>query len=104
VKRLVTAICIPGLPWLMRAKTSTLALGTVTDPSGGAISGAIVTLPQAETGINRTDLTTGTGDYNFPLVSPGLYSVGVAVPGFKVETSRFPVAPTGGGWYENANA
>ena len=66
--------------------TSTAVVGTVTDPSGAVISGAVVTLVQTETGIKRTDVSTGTGDYNFPLVNPGTYSVSVTAPGFKVAT------------------
>lgn len=81
----------------MRAKTtSTLALGAVTDPRN-VVSGAKVTRLRTQTGIKRADLAAGTGDYKFPLVNPGLYAVGVAAPGVKVETRKFPVARVGGG-------
>ena len=66
--------------------SSTAVVGTVSDPSGAVISGAKVTLLHTETGIKRNDLTTDTGDYNFPLVNPGLYSITVSAPGFKVAT------------------
>jgi len=90
VKRLATAICISGLPWLMRATSSASALDAA-DPSGSVISGAKVTWLRTETGIKRTDLTTGTGDYNFSLVNPGLYPV--AVPGFWGRTQQIASSP-----------
>jgi len=66
--------------------SSTAVLGTVTDATGAVLVGAKVTLLQVQTGIKRQDTTSGTGDYNFPLLDPGEYSVTVEAPGFKTET------------------
>ena len=51
--------------------SSTAVLGTVTDATGAVLVGAKVTLLQVQTGIKRQDTTSGTGDYNFPLLDPG---------------------------------
>lgn len=66
---------ILGAPLLMAQTPSTGALtGTVTDPSGGVISGATVTLTSA-TGQVRTATTNANGSYKFGLLPPGNYSV-----------------------------
>src|ERR1700675_3449203 len=58
-------------------------LGTVTDKTGGVISGATVTVKDVERGISR-DLTTGdSGEYNAPNLLPGNYTVRAEAKGFK---------------------
>ncbi len=66
--------------------TSTTIVGTVTDPSGAAVAGAKVTATQTRTGVKREDVTTSTGDYSFPLLDIGEYSVSVEAAGFKSST------------------
>ena len=56
------------------------------DSTGAVVVGARVSLLQVQTGIKRQDVTSSTGDYNFPLLDPGEYSVTVEAPGFKTET------------------
>jgi hypothetical protein len=68
--------------------TSTSILGTVTDSSGAVISGAKVSVLNTRTGTKRSDVTTNTGDYNFPLLDVGEYEVTVESPGFKPETHK----------------
>src|SRR5436190_15712347 len=68
--------------------TSTAILGTVTDPTGAVVSGARVTLLQVQTGIKRSDVTSSSGDYVFPLLDPGEFAVTVEAKGFKTETTR----------------
>jgi len=63
--------------------TSTTILGTVTDPSGAAVTGAKVTATNTRTQVKREDVTTSTGDYSFPLLDIGEYSVSVEANGFK---------------------
>ena len=62
-------------------------IGTVTDPSKAAIPEAAVTVTNAATGLARTTKTSAEGDYVFPLLPPGNYSVSVAASGFKTQTS-----------------
>jgi len=60
----------------------------VTDPTGAVVTGAKVTVLHVQTGIKRTDVTSSTGDYTFPLLDPGEYAVTVEAKGFKTETVR----------------
>jgi hypothetical protein len=63
--------------------TSTELLGTVTDPSGGVIPGASVTLLRVETNERRNVITSNSGNYSFPLIEPGEYRITVESPGFQ---------------------
>lgn len=57
--------------------------GTVTDTSGAVVSGAHVTAVNNGSGEKFETVTTSSGDYRFPEVSLGLYTVTVASQGFK---------------------
>jgi hypothetical protein len=59
-------------------------LGTVTDSSGAAISGATVTVKNTGTGLVRTVTTDNDGNYSTPELPIGTYSVTVEKPGFKI--------------------
>jgi hypothetical protein len=58
-------------------------LGGVTDQSGGAMAGAVVTVTDTARGISRTLMTDSSGEYNAPNLIPGTYSVRAEVKGFK---------------------
>ncbi len=70
---------------LVQAQTSgTGAIsGTVTDPSGGAISGATVTATSLDTNQVRTATTGSSGEFKFSLLPPGNYSLKFGAAGFK---------------------
>lgn len=68
--------------------TSTEILGTVTDSSGAAIPGATVTMLRAATGEKRDTRTTASGDYSFPLIEIGEYTVTCQMPGFKTQERK----------------
>ncbi len=77
---LLGLVLIPGL----YAQTITGSiLGTVADPSGLAISGASVTLTQANTGVSRSAQSSATGDFAFNAIDPGVYNLSVEFKGFK---------------------
>jgi len=61
-------------------------LGTITDSSGAVIGGATVIIRETGTGISRTTTTNSSGNYTFPDLSPGHYTVTVESSGFKKET------------------
>ncbi len=73
----------PSALFAQSASTGTVA-GTVTDPSGGAIVGATVTLTDTATTIARTETTNDTGRYFFANVVPSKYTVSVSKTGFRV--------------------
>ena len=57
--------------------------GTVADPNGAAISGASVTLKQFGTNEEFKATTDSQGNFAFPQLAPGKYSVTVEASGFK---------------------
>jgi hypothetical protein len=61
-------------------------LGTVTDSTGGLVPNARVTITEVNTGVSRTAETNASGNYTFPNLPPGTFSVAVEQPGFKRET------------------
>jgi hypothetical protein len=58
-------------------------LGTVTDSSGAAVSGAAVTIKNVDTGLVRTVTTSTDGSYSVPELPIGSYSVTVENKGFR---------------------
>jgi hypothetical protein len=58
-------------------------LGTVTDSSGGVVSGAAVSVVDTERGVARNLATDDAGEYNAPTLNPGTYTVRVEAKGFK---------------------
>jgi hypothetical protein len=58
-------------------------LGTVSDSTGNVIAGASVKLISERTGEERTTATNETGDFLFPALQPGAYTVVVEQAGFK---------------------
>ena len=67
--------------------------GTVTDPSGAAVSGAKVTATNTATGISKDVTTANDGTYDFlQLAVPAPYTVSVEQTGFrKFEASQIPL-------------
>src|SRR5580704_13749598 len=58
--------------------------GRITDPSGGAVSGAKVTLTNVDTALKRETTSNDQGAYTVPLLPPGNYSLTVYKTGFKL--------------------
>src|SRR5580765_1830356 len=67
-----------------QAVSSGTVAGTVTDPSGGAVVGASVTLTDTATNVPRSAATNDTGRYFFASVNPGTYNLSVNKTGFRV--------------------
>src|SRR6266853_4597939 len=57
--------------------------GTITDQSGGVISGATVSVTDTDRGITKSLVTNEDGIYNAPNLTPGSYKVRVEAKGFK---------------------
>ena len=79
---LLGAACAFHSPAYAQVTTADIT-GTVTDAQGGVLPGATVTLTNAETKETRTAKSDSTGDYVFPLLAPGHYSIRVQDTGFK---------------------
>src|SRR5262249_10829436 len=62
--------------------------GSVTDPSGGIVPEAQVTLVNVETGVSQTAKTNSAGSYSFPSQPPGKYKITVSAKGFASVTQE----------------
>lgn len=69
-------------PTLAQVATGTI-LGNVSDTSGGAVPGALVTATQVDTQFVRTATTDESGQYALRLLPLGNYKVDVTLDGFK---------------------
>src|SRR5919107_245743 len=56
--------------------------GTVTDPNGAALPGATVEVRNVETNVANTVTTNEEGNYSFPLLNPGKYTLTITASGF----------------------
>ncbi len=56
--------------------------GTITDPTGAVIPGAVVTATQIGTGTKTTVKANDSGDYIFPSLPPATYDLSVISAGF----------------------
>jgi hypothetical protein len=57
--------------------------GTISDPSGGRVSGATLILTNTSTTQVRSTTTNDLGYYSFQLLSPAVYRLQVNMPGFQ---------------------
>src|SRR6267154_780605 len=66
------------------AQVGTTSLrGTVIDKTGAAVGGAKVTLANAAQALQRELMTSQTGEYEFPALAPGGYTLTVEKAGFR---------------------
>jgi hypothetical protein len=77
---ILSALC--GVPLWAQTFRGAIS-GTLTDPSGAAIPDASIRLNSQATGLSRTTLTGGAGDFSFPDLPLGQYSLTVQKEGFQ---------------------
>ena len=70
-----------GVQASAQTTTGTIS-GTVTDPTGSVISNAVVTITGVQTGIAQTVQSNGSGNYIFPALPTGDYTLSVQAKGF----------------------
>src|SRR6266446_6203342 len=88
VKTVICAAALLAVGLLVSAgplwsKAATSVRGVVNDPTGGAVSGATVTLTNTESKIERKITTGEDGSYQFSLLPPGTYTLSVSATGFQ---------------------
>jgi hypothetical protein len=66
--------------------TSTEVLGTVTDATGAVVPNASISLLRVGTGEKRQAVTDTSGNYSFPLIEIGEYTVTAEAQGFKTQS------------------
>ncbi|MGO8788875.1 MAG: carboxypeptidase regulatory-like domain-containing protein [Terriglobia bacterium] len=77
---IVSIFAAGGSLW---AQTTGTIRGTVQDPSGAIVPGAQVAATLEQAYVNRTTQTNAEGQYVFPALPVGRYSVMVKAPGFQ---------------------
>ena len=70
-------------------------VGTVSDPSGGVIANAKVTISETGTGQVYTLATGSSGDFVRPALKPAAYTVNVSAPGFRQAEQKAIVLTAG---------
>jgi hypothetical protein len=82
----------PGYQLCAQAITARV-VGTVTDPSGGAVPRATLTLMDVETRQTRTTRTNAVGTYDFAFLPVGFYTLSIEAAGFQeTEVSQFELS------------
>ena len=83
----VAALYLPIAALSCWAQNSMTSLhGRITDQSSAAVAGAQVTIEDKARGFKEARVATYEGEYSFPQVSPGTYTITVTVPGFGTQT------------------
>lgn len=85
---------LPHDQFLFAQSTNSSSIaGAVKDSSGGAVSGAQISVIDQKTGSQKTALTDASGDYSLLSLPGGDYTVKVVLPGFKpFERQHFSLA------------
>jgi hypothetical protein len=97
-KRLITATLFVSLLLVSSygfAQVNAVLSGTVSDASGALIPGVEVTAKNINTGISDTRITNETGNFNFPSLQPGKYTLSAALSGFR--TAKYDNVDLGSG-------
>lgn len=79
----VVLLCLLSLAFAARAQYRASIQGVVTDPSGGAVSGATLTLSNLDTNQKLTATSDDNGVFNFNALPSNRYSLIVEKTGFK---------------------
>ena len=79
---LIVVLMIVPSPHLRAQEAGGTIVGTVTDPSGAAVSSANVSIKNIATGVERSVPTNGDGLFVAPNLVPGSYEIQVTATGF----------------------
>ena len=83
---------LPFLPFLLLTGVfafsqgqKTTVVGAITDPSGGVIPGAEISLTRVSTNEVFTTISSATGEFVITTLTPDTYQLRVSASGFKTE-------------------
>ena len=82
-------------PASAQGETTSAIVGSVTDPTGAAIPGAMVTIASTENGLKRSVRTGDSGRFTFPQLKPGAYAVRVEADRFATQQNNSVIAELG---------
>src|ERR1700676_4668958 len=68
------------------AQSTTSLRGVITDPTGGVVPNATISLASTENGFVRQNVTDGNGAYSFLQIAPGTYKLTAEKAGFATMT------------------
>jgi Carboxypeptidase regulatory-like domain len=88
---LFLAAAILAIPAFAQTITTGDVAGMIKDPSGAVVPNAVITLKSVDTGETRTATTGASGDYRFPLLKPGPYTISAQSSGLKSNVQAFSV-------------
>ena len=89
MKVVVFVLLISGA---LPAQVATLS-GTISGPSGAAVSNAKVRARSSAGGQGAETQTSATGAYRFASLAPGDYEVAVSAPGFEAKSANVTLGP-----------
>ncbi|HZQ55621.1 MAG TPA: TonB-dependent receptor [Bryobacteraceae bacterium] len=98
MKRAIFAITFALLSTsaIVRAQVGTSSItGLVMDSTGAVIPGAAVQAKSETTGVVYDGITNGTGNYSFPSLTPGAYTITASKPGFQTFVAAHNVLTVG---------
>src|SRR5206468_3036265 len=78
-----------------QGETTTAIVGSVVDPAGAAIAGALVSITSAENGMKRSARTDYAGRFSFPQLKPGPYLVKAEAENFESQQNSSVLAGLG---------
>ena len=87
-------LCAPAVLFSQGETTSAIA-GQVTDATGASVPGALVSISNLETSLQRSAITDGQGRFDFPQLKPGTYSVTASADGFDPQRNDHVAAGLG---------
>jgi hypothetical protein len=85
---LALSLCLMCSTFTSAQSTGGRVLGRVADSSGAVLAGVKVTATNEATGVNRDTLTNDSGDYSFPQVPVGTYTLSFDLQGFKTNIQK----------------
>ena len=86
----VFALALTAATTLAQSATGEI-VGTVTDPNGAVVAGAVVSVKSVDTGREVTATSNDQGGYTIPSLQPGIYDLTVQGGNFKPSNQRVQV-------------
>ena len=84
----VVSLCLICSTFVFAQGTGGRILGRVADPTGAVLANVKVTATNEATGVSREAQTNASGDYGFPEVPVGAYTLTFDLAGFKTSVSK----------------
>src|ERR1051325_6664427 len=91
--------CLASILFLFATMTflgaSTVSLsGNITDPSGAAVEGAVITL-YSSVALQRSTASAANGSFSFSDLMPGMYVMDCSAEGFQKQSRRIDISAQG---------